>query len=60
MSPGWEAHSQQEAPKSGSYNYKGLFFIAMLVLVDADYKFRGVDVSTEGSFYYAQIKIEGG
>ena len=47
----------RKPPKSGSlyHNYKGFFSIVMLALVDADYKFRWVDVGTEGSCSDAQI-----
>ena len=31
------------------HNYKGFFSIVMLALVDGQYKFRWVDVGTEGS-----------
>ena len=56
--------------KSGSdyYNYKGLFFLVLLALVDAEYKFLFVNVGSSGSSSDAQIfnrndlreKIEGG
>ena len=44
-------------PNSGSlyHNYKGFFPVVLTVLVDADYKFRWVDVGTEGSLSDAQI-----
>ena len=37
------------------HNYKGLFSIVMLALVDRQYKFRSVDVGTAGSCSDAQI-----
>ena len=37
------------------HNYKGLFSIVMLALVDGQYKFRWVDVGTAGSCSDAQI-----
>ena len=37
------------------HNYKGFFSIVMLALVDGQYKFRWVDVGTEGSCSDGQI-----
>ena len=51
-------HIAMKAPKnSGSlyYNYKGLFSIILLALVDADYKFLWVDVGANGSASDAQL-----
>ena len=47
----------RKPPKSGSlyHNYKGFFSIVLMALVDAEYRFRWVDVGTEGSCSDAQI-----
>lgn len=47
----------RKPPKSGSlfHNYKGFFSVVLLALVDAEYRFRWVDVGTEGSCSDAQI-----
>ena len=47
----------KEPKKSGSeyFNYKGYFFLLLLALVDADYKFLWVNVGTSGSSSDAQI-----
>ena len=47
----------RKPPKSESlyHNYKGIFSIVMLVLVDAVYRFRWVDIGTEGSCSDAHI-----
>ena len=37
------------------FNYKGFHSIILLALVDAKYKFQGVDVGTNGSSSDAQI-----
>ena len=47
--------------KSGSlyHNYKGFFSVILMALVDAKYRFRWVDIGTEGSFSDAQIVNNG-
>ena len=47
----------RKPPKSGSlyHNYKGFFSVILMALVDAEYRFRWVDVGTEGSCSDAQI-----
>lgn len=47
----------QKPAKSGSlyYNYKGFFSIVLLALVDAEYKFRWVQVGDEGACSDAQL-----
>ena len=47
-------------PNSGSlyYNYKGVFSIVLLAMVDADYKFLWTDVGGYGSMSDAQIYNE--
>ena len=47
----------RKPPKSGSlyHNYKGFFSIVLMALVDAEYRFRWVDVGTGGSCSDAQI-----
>ncbi|XP_072169416.1 putative nuclease HARBI1 [Diadema setosum] len=44
-------------PNSGSeyFNYKGFFSVALLALVDADYRFRWVDIGAPGAASDAQI-----
>ena len=41
----------RKPPTSGSlyHNYKVFFFIVLLVLVDVEFRFRWVDIGTEGS-----------
>ena len=53
----WQAHSSQEAWKSGSeyFNYKGYFSLVLLILVDAEYKFLWVNVGARGYSSDAQI-----
>ena len=53
----WEPWMASRPPKSGSlyYNYKGFFSIVLMALVDAEYRFRWVDIGTEGSCSDAQI-----
>ena len=51
-------HVALKKPKNSGalyHNYKGFFSIAMLALVDGQYKFRWVDVGTAGSCSDAQI-----
>ena len=51
-------HVALKKPKNSGalyHNYKGLFSIVMLVLVDGQYKFRWVDVGTAGSCSDTQI-----
>ena len=51
-------HVALKKPKNSGalyHNYKGFFSIVMLALVDGEYKFRWVDVGTEGSCSDAQI-----
>ena len=51
-------HVALKKPKNSGalyHNYKGFFSIVMLALVDGQYKFRWVDVGTEGSCSDAQI-----
>ena len=47
----------KKPPKSGSlyHNYKGFFSVILMALVDAEYRFRWVDIGTEGSCSDAQI-----
>ena len=47
----------KKPPKSGSlyHNYKGYFSVIPMALVDAEYRFRWVDIGTEGSCSDAQI-----
>ena len=44
-------------PSSGSlyYNYKGFYFVVLVALVDADYKFIWADIGGMGSASDAQI-----
>ena len=51
-------HVALKKPKNSGalyHNYKGFFSIVMLALVDGQYKFRWVDVGTEGSCSDSQI-----
>ena len=51
-------HVGLKKPKNSGalyHNYKGLFSVVMLALVDGQYKFRWVDVGTAGSCSDAQI-----
>ena len=51
-------HAALKKPKNSGalyHNYKGLFSIATLALVDGQYKFRWADVGTAGSCSDAQI-----
>ena len=47
----------KKPPNSGSlyYNYKGFLSVILIALVDAEYRFRWVDIGTEGSCSDAQI-----
>ena len=47
----------KKPPKSGSvyHNYKGFFSVILMTLIDAAYRFRWVDIGTEGSCSDAQI-----
>ena len=47
----------KKPPKSGSlyHNYKGFFSVILMALVDAEYRFRWVDIGLEGSCSDAQI-----
>ena len=46
----------RKPPKSGNlyHNYKGFLSVILMALVDAEYRFRWVDIGTEGSFPDAQ------
>ena len=45
-SVGWKACGHQEAT---NHNYKGLFAIVLMVIVDAQHSFKWVDIGTQGS-----------
>ena len=49
----------RKPPESGSlhHNYKGFFSVALMALVDAEYRLRWVEVGTEGSCSNVQIFI---
>ena len=51
-------HIAIKKPKNSGtlyHNYKGFFSVVMLALVDGEYKFRWLDIRTEGSCSDAQI-----
>lgn len=51
-------HVPIRCPKNGGslyYNYKGYHSIVLMALVDADYKFRWVNIGAQGEFSDAQI-----
>ena len=55
-----EKHIAIKKPKNSGtlyHNYKGFFSVVMLALVDGEYKFRRLDIGTEGSCSDAQILI---
>ena len=47
----------KKLPKTGSlyHNYKDFFSVLLMALGDAEYRFRWVDIGTEGSSSDAQI-----